>query len=103
MFPAQVTQKENQLVMFTGNHYLYSPYKVKTQTTKVALTTDKAPESYSKNLKPTSLSGNTITYGPYKDVAALSAEDLQVCCPFLHYSRFDFSWLSTIKSLELVI
>jgi len=91
MFPAQVTQKENQLVMFTGNHYLYSPYKVKTQTTKVALTTDKAPESYSKNLKPTSLSGNTITYGPYKDVAALSAEDLQVHYennrPFLEITR----------------
>merc|ERR1712038_1264319 len=100
MFPAQVTQKENQLVMFTGNHYLYSPYKVKTQTTKVPLTTDKAPESYSKNLKPTSLSGNTITYGPYKDIAALSVEDLQVHYennrPFLEITRLH-------RTLELSI
>ena len=48
MYPAELTQKESQLVMFTGNHYVFSPYKVKTQSTKVTLTTDKAPESYSK-------------------------------------------------------
>ena len=47
MYPAELTQKESQLVRFTGNHYVYSPYKVKSQTTKVQLTSDKV-ESYSK-------------------------------------------------------
>ena len=52
----EITQREKQLVLFTGNHYVYTPYKVKTQTTKVVLTTDKAPESYSK-VKPSYYQG----------------------------------------------
>jgi len=35
MFPKEIQQRDKQLVLFNGNHYIYSPYKVKTQTTKV--------------------------------------------------------------------
>jgi len=90
MYPAELTQKESQLVRFTGNHYVYSPYKVKSQTTKVQLTSDKV-ESYSKSLKPASLSGATVSYGPYKDVAPWSVEELTVHYennrPFLEVTR----------------
>ena len=44
-----------------------SPYKVKTQTTKVTVPSSSI-ESYSKNLKPVSLTDSTITYGPYANI-----------------------------------
>ena len=47
----EITQREKQLVLFTGNHYVYSPYKVKSQTTKVQLPSS-VVESYTKTLKP---------------------------------------------------
>ena len=37
LFPREITQREKQGVLYTGNHYVYSPYNVKAQTTKVQL------------------------------------------------------------------
>lgn len=75
-FPTKITQSEKQYVLFSGNHYYYTPYTVKKQTTTVSLATSSV-ESYSK-LKPTSLSDNAITYGPYVDVGALSANPMRI-------------------------
>lgn len=75
-FPTKITQSEKQYVLFSGNHYYYTPYTVKKQTTTVSLATSSV-ESYSK-LKPTSLSDNTITYGPYIDVGAFSANPMRI-------------------------
>ena len=44
---------------------------MKTQTTKVSLPSSTI-ESYSKNIKPVSLTDTTITYGPYSNVEAFS-------------------------------
>jgi oligosaccharyltransferase complex subunit alpha (ribophorin I) len=33
MYPAAITQKDKQLVRFTGNHYVYLPYSVMSQST----------------------------------------------------------------------
>ncbi len=67
LLPKEISQKERQLVLFNGNHYVYSPYKVLSQTTKVLLPSSTV-ESYSKNVKPVSLAESTITYGPYSNV-----------------------------------
>ena len=75
-FPTKITQSEKQFVLFSGNHYYYSPYTVKKQTTTVSLATSSV-ESHSK-LKPTSLSDNAITYGPYSDVEAFSVNPMRV-------------------------
>merc|ERR1712080_557338 len=56
--------------------YCYLAYPVTTQTTTVALASSNV-ESYTKT-KPVSLSDSTITYGPYKDVAAFSSSELIV-------------------------
>ena len=37
MFPKELVQRERQLVLFKGNHYVFLPYKSKSQTTKVTL------------------------------------------------------------------
>ncbi len=73
MYPREISQRERQLVLFTGSHHLYSPYRVKSQTTKVLLPSTQV-ESYSKNLKPVSMADSAITYGPYANAAAFSAE-----------------------------
>ena len=93
-FPEEVTQKDKQFVKFIGNHYLYSPYKVVKQTTKVSLAS-KNVESFTK-LKPSSQSDNVLTFGPYENIAPLSISECQV-----HYENNNP--FLTITSLERTI
>lgn len=75
-YPSKVGQSEKQQVLFTGNHYVFSVYKSKTQTTTVSLSSS-VIESYSK-LKPTSQSDSTITYGPYSNVETLKRDPMKI-------------------------
>ncbi|XP_060587846.1 dolichyl-diphosphooligosaccharide--protein glycosyltransferase subunit 1-like [Ruditapes philippinarum] len=93
-FPRQVTQAEKQYVVFTGNLYVFLPYKVKTQTTTVT-TASSTIESYTKT-KPVSQSESTITYGPYENKEAFSEAELRV------HSENNTPFL-TITSMERVI
>ena len=67
LHPAEITQKEKQLVRYRGSAYIYSPYKVNTQTTKVLLPGSNI-ETFTK-VKPSSQSDAIITYGPYENIA----------------------------------
>merc|ERR1712110_1043521 len=91
MYPAEIEQKEKQLVMYSGSHYAYLPYKCKTQTTKVTLSSNNI-ESYSK-LKPVSQSDAVITYGPYSNVEPLSFDEMTIHYennnPFLVVSKLE--------------
>merc|ERR1712110_501191 len=91
LFPKELVQKEKQLVLFKGNHYVFLPYKTKTQTTKVTLS-GTAIESHSK-LKPVSVSDAVITYGPYANVEPLSFDEMSVHyennSPFLVVSHME--------------
>lgn len=69
-FPTHITQAERQLVVFQGNHYLYSPYLTRSQTTRVRLAS-KTVESYTKLGNP-SKNDEVIEYGPFKDIPAFS-------------------------------
>ena len=73
-FPSQITQAERQLVVFQGNHYLYSPYPTRSQTTRVRLAS-KTVESYTKLGNP-SKNDEIIEYGPFRDVAPFSEVNL---------------------------
>jgi len=90
-FPAEITQKEKQLVKFIGNHYIYSPYKINKQTTKVVLASRNI-ESFTK-VKPFSQSDNTITFGPYENIAPFSRNEMMVHyennSPFLTITRLE--------------
>jgi oligosaccharyltransferase complex subunit alpha (ribophorin I) len=66
-FPAEITQAESQLVRFTVSHWFLSPYSTESQKTTIKLAS-RAVESYTKRA-PQALTGSTLTYGPYKDVA----------------------------------
>lgn len=75
-FPTQITQAERQLVIFQGNHYLYSPYPTRTQTTRVRLAS-KTVESYTKQGNP-SKTDEVIEYGPFRDVAPFSQDTMKI-------------------------
>lgn len=75
-YPSEINQGEKQTVLFRGNHYYYSLYTTKTQTTIVNLASDKT-ESYSQ-LKPTSKSDSSITYGPYENVKPFEQNEMSV-------------------------
>jgi len=76
MYPSAITQKEKQLVRFTGNLYCYLPYTTNTQTTTINLPSANL-ESYTKT-KPVSVSGNALTYGPYKSIAPFSNAEMVI-------------------------
>lgn len=74
--PPSITQKDRQLVLFNGNHYLYTPYVTKTQLTKVMIKS-KSIENYSKT-KPVSQSEGMITYGPYENIQPYTVDKMTV-------------------------
>ncbi|KAG1698139.1 Dolichyl-diphosphooligosaccharide--protein glycosyltransferase subunit 1 [Nymphon striatum] len=94
-FPSQITQSEKQSVLYNGNHYLYTPYLTRSQTTTIKLPANKI-ESYSKTKKPVSSSDSILTYGPYEKAEPFSIEKLKV-----HYENNN-QFLAVTK-LERVI
>ncbi|KAL7837190.1 hypothetical protein SRHO_G00269010 [Serrasalmus rhombeus] len=75
-FPTHITQAERQLVVFQGNHYLYSPYPTRSQSTRVRLAS-KTVESYTKLGNP-SKNDEVVEYGPFKDVAPFSQDTMKI-------------------------
>ncbi|KAJ8258626.1 hypothetical protein COCON_G00176380 [Conger conger] len=75
-FPTHITQAERQLVVFQGNHYVYSPYPTRSQSTRVRLAS-KNVESYTKLGNP-SKSDEIIEYGPFRDVAPYSQDAMKI-------------------------
>lgn len=75
-FPTHITQAERQLVVFQGNHYLYSPYFTNSQTTRVRLAS-KTVESYTKLGNP-SKNDEIIEYGPFRDVPPYSEDAMKI-------------------------
>lgn len=90
-YPTHITQSEKQFVVFEGNHYFYSPYFTKTQTTRVKLASRNV-ESYTKLGNP-SRTEDTIEYGPFKDIPPYS--QVRVCAKRLcHLSAESFTEVS---------
>lgn len=88
-FPAEIAQADKQLVRFVGNHFVFTPYPVQQQTTKLLLASSNV-ESYTK-LKPSQLTDTTITLGPYENQPEYSRSELVVHAennsPFLAVTR----------------
>jgi len=74
--PAEISQKEQQLVLFTTQQYLTTPYTTKKQETILSLPSSSV-SSYTK-AEPFSLSGSTLSYGPYADVKPAAAGTITV-------------------------
>lgn len=89
--PEQITQQEKQLVQYFGTAYFYSPYKTVTQKTTIHLAS-KSVESFTQ-VKPSSHSDTTITYGPYDNIEPFSDSPITVHyenhAPFLTITRLE--------------
>ncbi|XP_054717995.1 dolichyl-diphosphooligosaccharide--protein glycosyltransferase subunit 1-like [Uloborus diversus] len=90
-YPSVISQSEKQLVMYHGNHYYFSPYLTKTQTTVITLPSSSI-ESFTK-LKPVSHTENLITYGPYDNIGPYTTNKLTIHCennnPFLSVTNIN--------------
>jgi len=75
-YPASIAQTEKQLVRYNDNHYFYSPYTTTTQTTTVKLASGNLESKTDK--APTSIKGDTITYGSYADIAAYTVSAMNL-------------------------
>jgi oligosaccharyltransferase complex subunit alpha (ribophorin I) len=75
-FPAAISQSERQYVRYYDNHYFITPYTTQTQTTNVKVPTTTI-ESKSE-LNPTTVKGDTITYGPYENTKPFSSSPMNV-------------------------
>lgn len=90
-YPSTISQSEKQLVVYNGNHYYYSPYTTKSQTTVVTLPSS-STESFTK-LKPVAYSDNLITYGPYENIPPFTVNKMIIHCennnPFLSVTNLN--------------
>ncbi|KAK0095636.1 hypothetical protein PV326_007784 [Microctonus aethiopoides] len=75
-YPKEITQREKQLVKYTGNVYIFSPYVVQKQTTNVILPS-KNIESFTR-IKPVTASESTIVYGPFDKRSPFAYEEYTV-------------------------
>eukprot|EP01132_Coremiostelium_polycephalum_P005689 gene5689-7079_t len=75
-YPTHISQNEVQLVKYFDNTYFTSPYKTLTQKTSVKLASTRIESQTDVN--PTTIKGSSITYGPYKDVAAYKVEPMVI-------------------------
>lgn len=91
-FPTHIGQAEKQLILYTGNVYVFSPYLSKEQKTVVKAATNNI-ESYSKVPKPVSVSESEVTYGSYENVEPFKQEEMRVHfesnVPFLAISHIE--------------
>ncbi|XP_034950186.1 dolichyl-diphosphooligosaccharide--protein glycosyltransferase subunit 1 [Chelonus insularis] len=93
-YPKEIPQKEKQLVKYTGNVVLFSPYTVLKQTTNVILPS-KNIESFTK-IKPVSSNEHTVVYGPFDKRVPFTYEEITV--HFENNNKF-----LTVTRLERVI
>ena len=75
-YPKEIKQADNQLVITKLNAHMYSPYKVKTQTTVMKLSSPKIT-SYTK-MDPFHINDKEIEYGPFDNTGAFSVADVTV-------------------------
>lgn len=76
MYPAEITQMEDQRVRLSDNHYVLTPYMTETQKTTVRLASTQV-ESWTR-LEPNVQRGSSVTYGPYKNIPGMASSPMSV-------------------------
>ncbi|UYV65123.1 RPN1 [Cordylochernes scorpioides] len=92
-YPSHVSQTQKQLVVYEDSHVVPTVHPCRQQQTSVVLPSPSSVESYSRNLKPAAHSDDTITYGPYENIAPYSYDKMLVHYennrPFLAVTRME--------------
>ncbi|VDL67174.1 unnamed protein product [Nippostrongylus brasiliensis] len=74
--PAQITQKENQFVVYDGNAHYASAYPVAQEKTTVKIGSGKVLSA--TQVAPTNQENERIIYGPYKDQPIFSEKSIKI-------------------------
>lgn len=89
-FPAEITQTEQQLMTYTDNVYVMSPYAVSAQTTEVVTPTNNIISHTEE--KPVSKSDNKVKYGKYDLIKPFTVLPLKLHFengkPFKHVTTY---------------
>ncbi|KAK0422653.1 hypothetical protein QR680_007701 [Steinernema hermaphroditum] len=75
-YPAEITQAENQFVLFHGDAHVGSVYDIAKEITTVQLTADSV-RSFTE-VMPSKRTGDRITYGPYTNQKAFSSAPITI-------------------------
>lgn len=75
-YPNQILQGESQFVLYRDSHVFTSPYTTTKQETTVKTPSNNI-EDFTER-KPTKHKGDTLTYGPYTNIAPNSESELKV-------------------------
>jgi len=70
-YPAEITQSDDQLVVFNASYLVVSPYVTKKQTTKLKMASSKTESIQAA--EPISRKGTVVVLGPYTDIDAFAA------------------------------
>ena len=88
-FPAEIAQREEQLVVLRDSHYFYTPYATRSQTLSVKTGSGRVEDF--ADLAPSVRKPDSIAVGPYADVPARSWSPLRVHyanhAPFAHFTN----------------
>lgn len=79
--PSKISQADTQLVLFTGNAYVTSPYPIARCKTTVKLPSGKV-ESFTK-VAPSEHKDATVTYGAYDNLEPMSVKTVRI-----HYENY---------------
>ncbi|CAH0489122.1 unnamed protein product [Peronospora farinosa] len=83
-YPAEITQVDDQLVLFNTSHLVISPYLTKTQTTKLKLPSNSVERAH--GVEPMSRKGSVFILGPYPDISAF-ADGVENAPLSVHYKN----------------
>eukprot|EP00494_Astrolonche_serrata_P029653 UN29920 len=76
LLPAEIKQKDNQYVVYTGNRFVDSIYPIRKQHTKINIASDTI-KSYTKD-GHVSLTGKKLKYGTYENIPPLAYKEVRV-------------------------
>ncbi|KAJ1346200.1 hypothetical protein KIN20_000930 [Parelaphostrongylus tenuis] len=75
-FPAKITQKENQFVVYHGDAHYPSVYPIMSEKTIVKIGSGKTLSA--TEVSPTNRENERVIYGPYKDQPAFTSEPIKI-------------------------
>ncbi|DAZ95504.1 TPA: hypothetical protein N0F65_001843, partial [Lagenidium giganteum] len=97
-FPEEITQRDDQLVVYEDSHVLLSPYPTESQSTKLKLPSGKV-ESFSE-VQPVTRKGSTLTYGPYENVQPFEGAADSMRIHYKNHSPF-MTVTTLVKEIEV--
>jgi oligosaccharyltransferase complex subunit alpha (ribophorin I) len=97
-FPEEITQQEDQLVVYEDSHLVLSSYQTTTQTTKLKLASNRV-ENFTP-IEPLNRKGSSLSYGPFENVQPLDANAKSIRIHYKNHAPF-MTITKLVKEIEV--